>query len=846
MAYPPPNARTPQELGAAPTAKVIYFDFSDSAGSGNDCGHHVLLSGGPSALWDALAATAHDAQTAAAKAASEQSPQDVPPTAHLWKHLDPSLTQKTAPFKAAVQAHYVNSLIDTPGATSETLHQWLLHARAVGKSMHQLFLHGVQGWSCNIHTASQADAEDLRTEWWPFENYDPTSVDARYAGCLGEHCVRTRTRIGFSDNHELCRQWKHAAACTRSMLDMESVAGTGAPLDPFVHLEPAQIGGLFLLTHVADNYAKRTELFNSDFWTLRAIHFGMERATNLRLQSFSLCEIVQQQHARHVIDGTERLMSNPARAYCRAEAALHTLVAMKVVVFLKLRLYALDRLQGKELTSDAALQKLVRVDRHDIEQCKRGFRTLSSDVSASHAKSEQPSAKKQRRPPVVKNANEVLDVLVAKVQATEDPLCKHYRNVPEVLKEAEEVQKTYFQRLLALERAICAYEAKERAVLKQMDQLRKKEMLKLSQLPYNQVAPYLTKFKMNHVREQAVKVVKAKALKLQTFQFSMATDGVTASIDKKIFDGAVTSGVNVADEKEWVRLFGPMTALGNGGLYGTETWGARENGLAWQEAVSVAERYLEIDEFCRVQRQRLFGQVALPPFAIAKECLLPKEVIANPEFVNTKLDPSVEAYRKLVRANEKNKLRHDAFVVEVEGAFAHAMRTCLLRATEIAQDTKEKDNSSLPASRSARIAQDIVEQFLTVAKAESMLLENVDDGLVTLQDTSSLARKHWPAAKRLLTIAMAAEPFLRDPRRNTGTIAWQDRNEREKANADYWWSIWPPLPEDLRLQTRATLQWGRSLARDVLGLNDHAVSLDPPYFTLGVRGEARQVLVVKI
>ena len=183
---------------------------------------------------------------------------------------------------------------------------------------------------------------------------------------------------------------------------------------------------------------------------------------------------------------------------------------MKVVVFLKMRLYALDRLQGKELTSDAALQKLVRVEvGHDIEQCKRGFRTLVRRF-CRRAKSEQPSAKKQRRLPVVKNAEEVLDVLVSKVQATEDPLFKRYRNVSAVLKEAEEVQKTYFQRLLALERAICAYEAKERAVLKHMDQLRKKEMLKLSQLPYNQVASYLTKFKMNHVREQVVKAVKAR------------------------------------------------------------------------------------------------------------------------------------------------------------------------------------------------------------------------------------------------------------------------------------------------------------------------------------------------
>ena len=75
---------------------------------------------------------------------------------------------------------------------------------------------------------------------------------------------------------------------------------------------------------------------------------------------------------------------------------------------------------------------------------------------------------------------------------------------------------------------------------------------------------------------------KRESVETTDVQFSMATDGVTASIDKKIFDDAVTSGVSVPDEKEWVRLFGPMTALGNGGLYGTETWGARENGLAWQ------------------------------------------------------------------------------------------------------------------------------------------------------------------------------------------------------------------------------------------------------------------------
>lgn len=842
MGYPPPNARTPQELGAAPTAKVVYFDFSDSAGSGNDCGHHVLLRGGARALWDALVATAHDAQAAAAKAASEQGPQDVPPTAHLWKYLDPSLTQKTAPFKAAVQAHYVNSLIDTAGATSEELQDWLLRARDVGKSMHQLFLHGVKGWSSNIHTATQADAEGLRTEWWPFEDYDPTAVDARYAGCFGEHCVRTRTRIRFSDDQELCQQWKHAAECTRAMLDMESLAGTGLALDPFVNLEPAQIGGLFLLTHVADNYAKRTELFNSDFWMLRAIHFGMERATNLRLQSFSLSKITQQQQ-QHV--------SNPARAYCRVEAALHTLVAMKVVVFLKMRLYAFDRLQGKELTPDAALQKLVRVDRHDIEQCKRGFRTLSSDVSAPHARPEQPSAKKQRRLPVVKNAEEVLDVLVAKVQAMQDPLSKRYRNVSEVLKEAEDAQQVYLQRLLALERVVCAYEAKERAVLQHMDQLRKTEILKLSQMSYNQVAPYLSKFKMNHVREHAVKLVKTQALKKQTLQLSIATDGVLATIGKKVVEDQPTTGVDVPDEKEWVRLFGPTTALGNGGLYGTEARGARENGLAWQEAVSVAERYLEVHEFCRGQRQRLFAhntsahQVALPPFAIAKECLLPEEVVANPEFVNTKLDTSVEAYRKLVRANEKTKHRHDAFVAEAEGAFAHAMRTCLLRAAELAQDNKEKGDSSLPASRSARIAQDILEQFAKVAKAESIFSENVDEAFVTLQDTSTLARKNWAAAKRLLTISIAAEPFLRDPRRNTGMIAWQERNEREKADANYWWPIWPPLLEDLRLQTRATLQWGRILGREVLGLNDLAVSLDPPYFSVGVRAEAREVLIVK-
>ena len=55
--------------------------------------------------------------------------------------------------------------------------------------MHALFAHGARGWDAGLAEYDADDPDDVkdlvRNEWWPFEDYDPTTLHPRYAGCLG-------------------------------------------------------------------------------------------------------------------------------------------------------------------------------------------------------------------------------------------------------------------------------------------------------------------------------------------------------------------------------------------------------------------------------------------------------------------------------------------------------------------------------------------------------------------------------------------------------------------------------------------------------------------------------------
>lgn len=901
MSYPPPGARAPRELGAAPTARVVYLDYAAAPAAGEpdsgslraDRGFHALLpeaddDGGAAALLTrVLPAAAADAQAAAEEAAAEQRAQLAPPPVHLWTHLDPPLFHKSAPVRAAVQARYVRALIAAPGVAPPGLREWLALAQAVGRGMHALFAHGARGWDAGLAEYGKHGPDDvrddvLRNEWWPFEDYDPTTLHPRYAGCLGACEVRPRTRVRVDDDAEVAERWADGAACTRRMLDMEGAAGTGAPGDPLAGLAPAQIGGLFLLTHVADNYAKRAELFNADFWLLRAVHFGLERVTELRMQALSLRALEAAPPG-----GRERLVANSARAACRAESALHTLVAMKVVVFLRLRLHALDAADGRPPTSEVELQRRVRVDRHDVELSKKGYRAAAACVDDGSGGS--PKRKRQRRHGDVAT----LDAELADLDAARDESAPATMALDKARAQCRGAQTRLVERYCALEFVVCAFAAKERAIAEATAAVRGRLLARLASMTESERAAHSEALTPTSVRALAIEEVVQSAGELR---LRPEEDGVLASLapepvvldaiaahgpeDATILDGRLV----INDSARWRAHFG---LDGNGGAAGAAAHGERETGLAWREAVSVLERLHAVGAFLKkhanAQDQDRRALVE-PPLAAEARFAPPCADRAPPFADHSKLDPAVEAYRRAMRAEGKRARRHAAFVEEAELNMAHAIRTCFVRATQLATgpvpDMEQDDDASTTSGHSdgdlplreyaTAIASDVVLTILGIAQLHSMLVDeravacgadwivayNYATGAVTLRAADWIVRHQWPAAVRLLRLARRAEAFLRDPRRRgervdplalgparryaglayrrPGKVAARARASAAAAfeghvDADdgaddggAWWPQWPPASEaQLRAtaaHARRALLWGRSAGRAALGL----------------------------
>ena len=374
MSYPPRGSKRPRDLGASPPAKVVFIDRRREAPTDavalsallRDRANHALHVEARSC--DELRA----ALAGAARAASAN--RTLCAQQHLWAHLDPTLASKSAAVKATVQARCLRRLGDDGRLFDPPRRAWLADAHAVAEGMHALFEAGMLGWDVGLDPETHDPLLDPATgrpthprdAWFPFERYDRTAVDARYAGCFGDaETQRMRSRVAFdqcgdgvTEAHR--ERWRRAERAHRRMLDAEAQGGLFD--DPE---GAAELGGLFLLTNTPDNWAKRPELFDPDFWLLRAVHFGLERNLGLRINRFSL-------------DGggaggrlaLRQSSPDPLRSYCWLDNALHTIVALKVVVFLRLRWHAYDRAEGLPRTSEAALAELVLADRHDVEQSK--------------------------------------------------------------------------------------------------------------------------------------------------------------------------------------------------------------------------------------------------------------------------------------------------------------------------------------------------------------------------------------------------------------------------------------------------------------------------------------------
>jgi hypothetical protein len=394
MSYPPPNAKRPRELGTSAPAKrhvidrrinrdVTALGLSTTDRTNRAIHTHVETA---TELWKVLVSAATEAN------------QDKSSCPHklLWMHLDPPLSNKSAAVKASVQALCLDLLLtssasfeDAPQAKlSSRLVEWFALAREVAKGAHVLFCQGTDGWDNGIDPETNKPLLDEHAKplvakdlYWPFETYDRTLENPVYAHCFGDsasQCLRSRVRVVNPDG-KAAAQWKAAEVAHRRMLDMEAHHELFRPKDVIGKeagsgLTTEELGGLFLLTNVSDNWAKRTELFDLGFWMLRIVHFGLERNLGLRMGNFSLDIIGQSSpdaspQSPHPSEQSLRIsFPDPLRSRCWLENVLHCIVALKVHLFVKLRWAVYDGPDNNE--SEKALAERVILDRHDIEQAK--------------------------------------------------------------------------------------------------------------------------------------------------------------------------------------------------------------------------------------------------------------------------------------------------------------------------------------------------------------------------------------------------------------------------------------------------------------------------------------------
>jgi hypothetical protein len=386
MSYPPNNAKRPCELGTAAPAKRQIVDrranplatsLSTTDRTNRAIHTHVTTA---EELWTLIAEAAIIASTDKSVCASRT----------LWLHLDPPLATKSAAVKAAVQSICFDLLLPPQAAQTKLsahLTEWILLARDVALGAHALFAQGVSGWDEGLDSQTHKPLRDdqgallvAKESYWPFEIYDRTLENPLYAHCFGDSEAQSRrSRVRLVDPESKSTvKWRAAEVAHRKMIDLEANHELFRPRNVSCKgsgLTAAELGGLFLLTTLSDNWAKRAELFDLQFWTLRIVHFGLERNLGLRINQFSidaLATTLTPTSSPHSSPQSQPLAEellrhsfpDPVRSRCWLENSIHCMIAMKVFIFLKLRWAAYNP------ETEKLLNERVIIDRHDVEQSK--------------------------------------------------------------------------------------------------------------------------------------------------------------------------------------------------------------------------------------------------------------------------------------------------------------------------------------------------------------------------------------------------------------------------------------------------------------------------------------------
>jgi hypothetical protein len=819
MSYPPRNAKRPSELGTLGPAKRQVVDrranpnttatsMSTTDRTNRAIHTHIATA---DALWEVVAQ--------AAQAASDD--QTACACKTLWKHLDPPLVGKSAAVKAAVQALCLDKLLAPSKKLPVRLVEWFAMARKVAVGAHALFVQGVRGWNDGLNPVTH---KVVRTEqgqplvskmtYWPFETYDRTLENPLYARCFGDSEAQSqRSRVKLVDANAV-NPWRAAEAAHRRMLDMEAHHELFLPSDGVEHgLTITELGGLFLLTNISDNWAKRTELFDLDFWTLRIVHFGLERNLGLRMNQFCLNTLASMAVSPRVSpkSPTELFLRHsfpdPMRSRCWLENALHCIVALKVYLFLKLRWAAYDDAKGEQV-----LNEQVLLDRHDIEQSKAHWlpsaRPRSTEASpileATPAAAIPPLP---LPPPTAPAAPPALH------EALLQRLCEHGAPVSgrEALAMLASERFLLLQRIGALDRMVGMHLEVHRLLEQEQQAQSEAAMQKLAEIttamdvpnvPAPEAARLATEFaaisesftlkaSSDAALEGVRRRVHARGLQLR------AADSVWAMhADRKAVAKLVTVGVARATERHTV--LGPdeeFTALfGTGnGMFSTARCDPYE-GWCRAETFALLERLVHVlaSETALQQRLRSLDVLVPVPLACCAQVALAKVDLGLPQrSLHKSLRLYAQLHKKQTERGSSLSTMANTCAAAMARAIERAFSTCLAVCSDPTEsdvefgDTEEqlKMPDRLYAAQ-RKVASAVVHSFLNVAQlygslrivhdddlpdeddlCPPILVYNVSAAQLSMPDPVSVVERHWSAAQHLLDLAVSVEPWIRDRRR---------------------------------------------------------------------------------
>lgn len=866
MSLPLENPATHESLSTRPTPEIWYVDESDvqtqpGAVRVNRAHHSVLsdMSALPGLLCNASQkadAASKDLRRREAEmrgqltneelAAMHRRTRVIRETEraqhHLWEILDPALADKSAAVKAMIQKFYFDQLfyVDHPLVQpTDDFAEWVRLAEVVAKGMSDLFAHGTKNWDVGLVRKAESGStthwvvakdEDGNPQvpldaWKPFMRYDRSVANPAYAGCFLDETQRMRSRIsleGASD--ETVTSWKGAQDAHWRMLQIEAASNLFDPNNPYRKqdgMDAHFIGGLFLLTSVADNFPKRTALFGYTFWLLRVWHFALERNTGMKMAPFSVDYIANGPRI-----GRRQNRPDPLRSYCWLDNALQVIVSLKVLIFYRLRHHAYDLFFNRAKVDEVELGKRFRIDRHDVEQSKNHWLPASREASAFFADSGARShtSSKETSPvlgPSNSSSPETMSPLhlddptppivytvavscpgpsfksrLTRLDALAEALTKHHKASSQPL-----MPKAYVR--LRIASALTAYEQHIRA-LRMCTCSYKFYWINVRSIERHTVETVRAKYReltrsCNGGAPDASNAMEIEKLlnqfdlsPLSVAQKQLREDAVVAG--KPMHRGSEAPPLSVTSYETWDALFGGPTS-GSEALCNAERC-APDTGLADIEVKSYEQRSNAL-KICLggINAVNSPLDVGLPVEATAM--YLPSEQQLKLEHpVPTVRCASIDFYKAHLDQNYRNAIVMEKLVAAAEKAMIRVVKQCLMECLAFASLSHATPAGNSAATLMLRLPNhiqrdrdgvvcDVLHRLLALARhhkllrvtehaarqpadvfARNCVVEwDTAKGILTLGEPADYLKSHWIVFATMLEACVRAEPWLRDQRR---------------------------------------------------------------------------------